>query len=138
MAEVGYQIRDQSKIHFVTFTIIDWVDVFTKTVYKDIVIDSLKYCQTNKGLVLYAYVIMTNPIHLIIQRKDGPLSDLIRDVKRHFANTVYQQILQEPESRKDWMLKRFEFAAFGTSTNKNFKCWRTGNHHEEIYSEHFF
>lgn len=45
MAEEGYVIRDQNKIHFVTFTVIDWVDIFTRTVNKDIVIDSLKYCQ---------------------------------------------------------------------------------------------
>lgn len=81
---------------------------------------------------------MSNHIHLIIQRKQDSLSDLIRDMKRHIVNTIHLQILLEPESRKDWMLKRFEFAAAGSTTNINFKFWRSGNHPEEIYSQSFF
>jgi hypothetical protein len=46
----GYQITDQSAIYFVTHTIVDWVDVFTRQRYRDIVIDSLKYCCEHKGL----------------------------------------------------------------------------------------
>jgi REP element-mobilizing transposase RayT len=138
MLEGGFKIRDQSQLHFVTFTVTDWVDIFTRPVYKDIVIDALAYCQKNKGLILYGYVIMTNHVHLIIQRKEGGLSDLIRDIKRHIANTVYKQISLEKESRRDWLLKRFQLASYGISTNRDFKFWRAGNHPVEIISEHTF
>ena len=36
-----YKIRDQEKVHFVTFTVINWIEVF---------IESVRYCQQNKGL----------------------------------------------------------------------------------------
>ena len=36
-------------------------------------------------MLLYGYVIMSNHIHLIIQSKDGKLSDLIRDFKKFTA-----------------------------------------------------
>lgn len=30
--------------YFITLTVVDWVDVFTRPIYKHIVIDSLLYC----------------------------------------------------------------------------------------------
>jgi REP element-mobilizing transposase RayT len=78
----GYIIRDQSKPHFITATVVDWVDVFSRKVYKDCIIESLEYCVKNKGMILYGYVIMTNHIHLIIESRNNKLSDLIRDFKK--------------------------------------------------------
>ncbi len=70
MSDTGYKIRNQYAVHFMTFTICGWVDVFTRKETKQIVIDSLnKYCIENKGLILYAYVIMTNHIHIIFDIK---------------------------------------------------------------------
>ena len=137
MAE-GYIIRDQAKPHFVTFTVTEWVDIFTKKIYKEVVIESLKYCQQHKGLIVYGYVVMSNHLHLIIQSQKAALSDLIRDMKRHIANKILKLVASEPESRRDWMLKRFEFAANKTDNNVYYKFWRDGNHPEEIYSDEFF
>ena len=39
-------------------------------------------------MLLYGYVIMSNHILLIIQSKDGKLSDLIRDFKK-FTTKAY-------------------------------------------------
>jgi hypothetical protein len=50
MSDNGYQIRNQNAIHFVTFSVVEWVDVFTRSVYADIVVDSLKFCQHKKRL----------------------------------------------------------------------------------------
>ena len=73
---IGYQVYNQQASYFVTFTIVDWVDLFSRKVYRDIVIESLQYCILNKGLRLYSYVIMTNHIHLIIQGDDSNLLPL--------------------------------------------------------------
>ena len=40
-----YTIKDQKGRYFVTCTVNEWVDFFTRNVYKDILIQSLKYCQ---------------------------------------------------------------------------------------------
>ena len=50
MSAGGYKIRDQGGIHFITFAVVDWVDVFTKKQYRTMLIESLKYCQQYKGL----------------------------------------------------------------------------------------
>ena len=65
MSDDGYKIRDQNAIHFLTFSVVQFIDVFTKEVYKDILIDSLKYCQANKGMLIKGYTFMPNHIHLI-------------------------------------------------------------------------
>ena len=134
----GYIIRDQSKAHFITATVVDWVDVFSRKAYRDCIIESLDFCIKNKGMVLYGFVIMSNHIHLIIQSDKNKLSDLIRDFKKFTAKTILHKIETEPESRADWMLKRFEFACKSHSRNEKYQFWQYGNHPEEIFSEKFF
>ena len=137
MNENGYQIQDQSKIHFVTATVVDWVDVFSRKRYRDIVIESLDYCIKNKGMLLYGYVIMTNHIHIVVQSEEAKLSDLIRDFKKFTAKNILNSIESEPESRRDWLLKRFEFACKSHSRNEKYQFWRYGSHAEEIYTDKF-
>jgi len=45
-----YQARNPEGLYFVTFTIVDWVDIFIRQVYKEEIIKSLQYCQKHKGL----------------------------------------------------------------------------------------
>lgn len=136
--KVGYIIRDQSKAHFITATVVDWVDVFSRKAYRNCIIESLDFCIKNKGMILYGFVIMSNHIHLIIQSDKNKLSDLIRDFKKFTAKTILHKIETEPESRADWMLKRFEFACKSHSRNEKYQFWQYGNHPEEIFSEKFF
>ena len=95
----GYKIVDQEALHYVTFQIVNWVDLFTRKVYRDIVIDSLKFCQANKGLELYAFVVMSNHIHLLIRSDIGKLSDTIREFKSFTAKQILLAIEMERESR---------------------------------------
>ncbi|MDA3952428.1 MAG: transposase [Bacteroidales bacterium] len=75
----GYQIKDQSAAHYVTLQIVQWVDIFSRKIYRDIVIDSLKYCQKEKDLEIYAFVIMSNHIHLLVRSGNENLSGTLRD-----------------------------------------------------------
>jgi len=133
----GYIIRDQEKIHFITATVVDWVDVFTRKSYRDVVIESLAFCIEKKGMLLYGYVIMSNHIHLLVQSKTGKLSDVIRDFKKFTAKNIIEKIHTEPESRREWMLERFKKARETHVRNKNYQFWQYGNHAEEIFSHKF-
>lgn len=88
----GYVIRDQEKAHFMTATVIDWLDVFTRQVYWDCVVNCLNYCTANKVIIVYGYVIMSNHIHMIIQSEEGKLSDLLRDFKKFTAKSILEKI----------------------------------------------
>jgi len=45
-----YKVIDSNQPTFVTLTIIDWVDLFIRPVYFNVLDDSLNYCITHKGL----------------------------------------------------------------------------------------
>jgi REP element-mobilizing transposase RayT len=134
----GYRIRDQSVTHFLTFTVVDWVDIFSRKRYRDILLESLSYCRKVKGLEVYGYVIMTNHVHCILKARKGNLSNVIRDFKRYTATEILKSVEQEPESRRDWMLRRFEFAIKRGKRNEYRQFWEHDNHPEEVYSVKFF
>ena len=92
-----YKIKDQDKLHFVTFTVVEWIDVFIRHEYKEIFLDSVKYCQKNKGLEVYAWVIMTNHVHMILRAApDHMLENIIRDLKSHTSRTI-KILLEKPD-----------------------------------------
>jgi REP element-mobilizing transposase RayT len=117
----GYTIKDQSKAHFITATIIDWIDIFSRKAYRDVVIDSMIYCVKNKGMIVYGYVIMTNHIHMVVQSETGELSDLIRDFKKFTATQILDLVQTNTESRREWILERFHKATLSNSRNKNYQ-----------------
>ena len=43
-----YKFRDNDKLYFISFSVVYWIDVFIRNEYKDILLDSLKYCVNNK------------------------------------------------------------------------------------------
>jgi REP element-mobilizing transposase RayT len=133
----GYQIVEQDALHYVTFQIVRWVDLFTRKVYRDIVIDSLKYCQLNKGLEIYAFVVMSNHVHILLRSDIGKLSDTIREFKSFTAKQILLAIDTESESRRDWMLNLFEFAAKQHKRNEKYQIWTHENHAELIHSDKF-
>lgn len=133
----GYKIRDQSATHFLTFTIMGWIDIFTRIRYRNIILESMQFCRTNKGLLIGGYAIMSNHIHFIWTAKNKNLSDIIRDFKTHTSKAITKAIATEPESRREWLLYMFGFFANRTNANEYFKVWTGDNHPEEIYSEDF-
>lgn len=125
--------------YFLTLTVVDWVDVFTRPEYRYILLDSLKYCQNNKGLIIYAWCLMSNHIHLITGAKEGfHLSNIIRDFKKFTSKAIVKAIFENPiESRKKWMLNRFEFAGKYDNKITNYKFWKEGNEAKEIHTNSF-
>jgi REP element-mobilizing transposase RayT len=133
----AYQIKEQEGLYFLTFQVVDWTDIFTRQCYRDIVLDSLKYCQREKGLIVWAYVVMSNHVHIILSSKMGHLSDTIRDFKRFTATRFLKAIDGPNESRSDWFLKRFEFAARRHKRNSQYQFWTHENHAIELASDDF-
>jgi len=88
----GYKIVEQDELHYVTFQIVRWIDIFTRRIYRDIVIDSLYFCQQNKGLEIYAFVVMSNHIHLLLRSKTGKLSDTIKEFKSFTAKKILEAV----------------------------------------------
>ena len=137
MSSEDYSIGDQNAVYFLTFTIIDWVDIFTRSCYKKVIVDSLNYCIENKGLTIYAWCLMTNHIHLIAKANDGfQLSEIIRDFKKFTAKKIIDMIKEGPESRKEWLLYRFSYAGKFDHRIKSYKVWQDTSHPILLESNH--
>ncbi len=132
------QTIKKNSSYFLTLTVVGWIDVFTRKNHKDAIIESLRYCISNKGLNVYSYCLMTNHLHLIVNTNTPhELKDVIRDFKRHTSKTIIEQIKNAPESRREWMLREFEKAGIESTKHKNYKFWQTGNHAIELFNERF-
>ena len=61
----AYKIHNPEGLYYITFATVAWVDVFTRIVYREILTESVRYCQKEKGLLLYAWCLMTNHVHTL-------------------------------------------------------------------------
>ncbi len=122
-----------------TDTVVDWVDIFTRPRYKHIIIESLKYCQQEKGLIIYAWVLMTNHLHAIIGVNDDKnISEIWRDFKKFTSKKILNELQSDAqESRREWMLNRFEYAGKNDKKIKSYKFWQIGDV-QEIYLFDYF
>jgi len=112
-----------------TFTVVDWIDIFTRQIYRDILIESLLYCQSFKGLEINAFVIMSNHLHLVGRATAEPtLSEIVRDFKKHTAKEVFKALQSKGESRRNWIIELLVLHGQENSRNENFQLWKHGNH----------
>ncbi len=133
------KIYNQNSSHFITFTIVGWIDLFSRPIFQSILIDSIKYCQANKGLVVNAYAIMTNHIHMICRAElPHSLSDIVRDLKRHTSKEFMKEIdSNRKESRREWLLELFRNYGNSNSRNEEFQIWQQYNFPTELASPQF-
>ncbi len=130
----AYQIKDQEMPYFLTFQIVGWADVFTRKIYRDLILENLVYSRVEKGLYLYGYVIMSNHVHLVVQQKDGKLSDWVRDFKKFTSKKLLKMILEnQQESRREWLKMIFEYHAKFNKRSGDLQFWTHENHAIELY-----
>ena len=136
-----YKFNNPDGIYFVSFAVVGWIDVFTRQVYRDLLIESLVFCQKKKGLKIHAWIIMSNHIHLIISRVGvQKLEDIMRDLKKYAAFRILKEIKENSgESRKEClpagqagMLYLFSKAGQANSNHKVYQFWRQDNHPIEL------
>ncbi len=132
----NYKFHNPEGIYFVSFAVVEWIDVFTRNEYKDILIQSLQHCQKQKGMEIYAWCIMTNHIHLIFSSVGKEKPELIlAGFKQYTSKDIVKAIQENPqESRKEWLLKKFEEAGKKSSNVKHYQFWRHDNKPIELWS----
>jgi REP element-mobilizing transposase RayT len=119
-----------------TDTVTDWIDIFTRPTYKHIILESLQYCQEQKGLTIYAWVLMSNHLHTIVSSKENvKIGDIWRDFKKFTSKKIVSTLENDiTESRREWMLDKFAFRAENDKRIKQYKLWQDGNGEQRIFS----
>jgi REP element-mobilizing transposase RayT len=128
-----YKFRDNDKLYFVSFAVINWIDLFIRNEYKEILVKSFEHCIRSKGLELYAYCIMTSHVHMIIGSNKEPMENIMKDLKRHTSEMLREAIEKHrQESRKEWMLQMMKEAGTLNPNNRGFQLWRQDNRPIEL------
>ena len=131
-----YKFKNQEQLHFVTFAVVNWIDLFIRNEYKEILLDSWRYCQKHKGLEIFGWCIMTSHVHMIIGSHGDKLEDIMRDIKKHTSAALKTAIKNHSaESRREWLLEMMEKAGRENSQNLNFQLWQQDNHPIELFDQ---
>ena len=132
----NYKFHNPDGLYFVSFAVVEWLDVFTRNEYKDILVESLNYCQKEKGLEIIAWCIMTNHVHLVFRTiNEYKPEQVLGDLKRHTSKKIVKAIAANPqESRKEYFLQTFKKAAEKSSNVITYQFWRHDNHPIELWS----
>ena len=89
---------DMHYAYFVTWTLVDWIHLFDKEPYRNIILDALNYLRTEKKTQLNAFVIMPSHLHAVLWPEIG-IS--LSDVKRAFNRFTSRRIAKEAENQND-------------------------------------
>ncbi|MET3540641.1 REP element-mobilizing transposase RayT [Pontibacter aydingkolensis] len=131
MMSTKNKFSDPEGIYFITLTVVEWADVFTRRDYCELICESINYCQQKKELSLYAWCIMTNHVHMICLAPK--LTDVIRDLKKYTSRFIIESIQSNSkESRKNWLLWMFRSAAEKSTRHGDFQFWQLGGHFVEL------
>jgi REP element-mobilizing transposase RayT len=129
-----YKFHNPESLYFISFATVYWIDVFIRNEYKWVMLDSWEYCKKEKGLDIYAWIIMTNHIHMIVGSKTNKLENIIRDMKSFTSRKLRECISKNmKESRREWMLKMMKQAGTTNSNNRGFQLWQQNNNPIELY-----
>ena len=133
-----YKFHNKEGLYFVSFAVINWIDVFIRPLYAEILIESLKHCKDKLGLELFCWCIMPSHVHLIFRTTTVNPEVVLGRFKEYTSKQLVKAIKENmKESRREWMLERFKLATQSHSRNKNYQFWQYGNHPEEIYTNKF-
>ncbi|WP_308469745.1 transposase [Gelidibacter japonicus] len=132
----NYKFHNPEGLYFVNFAVVAWLHVFTRIEYKEILLQSLTFCQKEKGMEIIAWCIMTNHMHLVFRSIKGQHPALLLgDFKRFTSKALVKAIQQNSiESRKEFLLAQFEKAGAKASNVKRFQFWRHDNKPIELWS----
>ena len=132
----NYKFHNPEGIYFVSFAVVEWIDVFTRNEYKNILLESLEYSQKEKGMEIFAWCIMTNHVHLVFRSVKGQKPELLLgDIKRYTSKAIVKAIKENPrESRKEWLLEQFKKAGAKSSNVNKYQFWRHDNKPIELWS----
>jgi REP element-mobilizing transposase RayT len=113
-----------------TMTIVDWLPIFANPDVAEIVLVSLRYMQEEKQAMLYAYVLMENHLHIIVQCDN--LSEVIRAFKSYTARTILDYFI---ERKNTALLDKLRYNKLKHKTKSDYQLWQEGSHPEEITTD---
>ena len=129
MGRSRYKITQPQQPHFVTLTVLHWIPVFTRPQTVELLFASLRFL-ANDGLKVYAYVVLENHCHLILQSEA-----LDSDIARFKSFTARELIRYLAENNVKSILDQLAFYKKAHKNDRAYQFWQEGVHPELIQGE---
>ena len=130
-----YKFHNKEGLYFVSFAVVNWIDVFVRPFYCDILIESLNYCRENLGMELFCWCIMPSHVHFIFRTVDNKPELVLGRFKEYTSKSLIKAISENSkESRKEWMLWMFARAGSKSSNVSKNQFWQHDNRPIELWS----
>ncbi|GMV99170.1 MAG: hypothetical protein AMXMBFR84_03090 [Candidatus Hydrogenedentota bacterium] len=125
-----YRFHEPDAAYFLTCTIVEWISVFQSRPYFDSIATSLAFCRRQKGLRLYAYVIMENHLHLIASAPD--LSAVVQSFKSFTAREIVRIAASGGQTP---LLSQFTAYKKRYKMESAHQVWQEGTHPQRIQGD---
>jgi REP element-mobilizing transposase RayT len=102
---------------FYTATILEWKHLLADDKHKDIIVESLQFLVNDKRIILNAFVIMSNHIHLIWQPMFGFTPS---DIQASFMKYTAQQLKRSLIKRDVGVLAEFQVNKY----DRTYQFWK--------------
>jgi len=116
---------------FYTATILEWKPLLKQDKYKDLIIESLRFLVTDKRIKLYAFVIMSNHIHLIWQPLEEYTPENIQHSLMSFTAHQFKIDLKEKHPQ---VLEHFKVKA----KDRQYQFWERNSLGIDLFTEEVF
>ena len=121
--------------YFLTFTIVDWLPVFVKPTFAEIITESLVFCSESKGLKIHGYVIMPNHVHAILSDETNDNQRLHKTICEFRSFTGHKIAAFIDNSYPTSWSNILRNAA---ETDREKRVWQSGWHAEAVVNQDFF
>jgi putative transposase len=116
--------------YFITATTVKWLPLFNCPEIVLIILDSLKFLVNQQRLILHAYVIMENHLHIV-----ASADDLSREIGDFKSFTARKSIDYYVTNQKQAILDQLALIKLQFKTDRQHQFWQEGSHPERIADE---
>ena len=127
MTRTRYRILEQEYPYFITCTVVGWLPIFTRPEAFGVILDSWRYLQRERGLMLFGYVILENHLHWIVSAPD--LSRVMQSFKSFTAKRIVELLRRHGAHV---LLRQLRALKLGHKTESEYQVWQEGNQPKQI------
>jgi putative transposase len=127
MPQSRYRVNDSDYPHFITSSIVQSYPIFSNPLAAHVVLDALSFIQDKRAATIYAYVIMENHIHMVVQADN--LSQQLQAFKSWTARAIIDLFSDNGHNFRLFQLKK---AKTPSHTDSIHQLWQEGFHPIQI------
>jgi REP element-mobilizing transposase RayT len=130
MTQTRYRFHEREHPYFLTDTITAWLPVFAQPENAQIVLESWRFLQRERGILIFGWVIMENHLHWIAAGENLP-----EQAARFKSYTARKVIDRLKASKHEAVLNQLRYFKLPDRSRQEYQLWQQGSHPQQITSD---